>query len=70
MKTKTLNVKIMTKRLADTLAKEAAIRGKKHCRQTWADEGRKEQIGGWFDKRTRARLMPTASISAVSMFGA
>jgi hypothetical protein len=29
MKTKTLNVKIMTKRLADTLAKEAAIRGKK-----------------------------------------
>lgn len=29
MKPKTLNAKLMTKQLADTLAKEVAIRGKK-----------------------------------------
>ncbi len=29
MKTKTLNIKIMTKQLTDTLAKEVAFRGKK-----------------------------------------
>jgi hypothetical protein len=29
MKTKTLNVKIMTKQLADTVAKATALRGKK-----------------------------------------
>jgi hypothetical protein len=29
MKKKTLNAKLMTKQLADTLAKETAIRGKK-----------------------------------------
>jgi hypothetical protein len=29
MKTKTLNIKIMTKQLTDTLAKEATFRGKK-----------------------------------------